>query len=380
MDWLDLLAAGAACLWAGILILPWQPWRIREVLEPDCRASCPYHDLTVLIPARNEADCLAATLAALAAQAPGLKVIVVDDNSEDDTAAIARKAPNLALTVLTGKPLPPGWSGKLWALEQGLKCVETEKVLLLDADIRLEPGMLAALLAKMARERLDFVSIMAQLKTESFWEKLLLPAFVYFFKLLYPFSLANSRTSRVAAAAGGCILTKTEVLKQCGAFASLKDALIDDCTLAKRVKRQGYSTWLGLSHGVLSQRRYVRLNAVWDMVARTAFTQLRYSIGLLALCTAVLGLLAWVPVMALFQAKFWWLGAASLGMMLLSYRPVLGFYRLPWALGLVLPAVSTLYLLMTWDSARRYWRGERSRWKGRVYGRAAKLEDKQTVD
>jgi hopene-associated glycosyltransferase HpnB len=369
MEGVEVLAALAAALWLVLLALPWQAWRVREVLEPEPSACGSFQDLTVLIPARNEAALIAETLTALAEQAPGLKVIVVDDNSEDGTAERARQVPRLNLTVLAGKPLPPGWSGKLWALEQGLKQVTTDKVLLLDADIQLAPGMLAALLGKLERERLDFISIMAQLRTQSGWEKLLLPAFVYFFKLLYPFALANAEASRVAAAAGGCILTKRKVLANCGAFASLKDALIDDCTLAKQVKRYGYRTWIGLSHGVISQRRYEHLGTVWEMVARTAFTQLNYSLLLLALCTFVLGTMAWVPAIALFSPKVWWLGAASITMMLISYRPVLEFYRLPWGLGLALPVVATLYLMMTWDSARRYGQGDVSRWKGRVYSR-----------
>lgn len=386
MDWFGILATLAGALWGILLALPWQPWRNREVLEPAGSLSdFPYHDLTVLIPARNEAAVISETLEALAKQAPGLKVIVVDDNSEDDTAAVARKVRHLTLTVIPGGPLPEGWSGKLWALEQGLEVVRTDKVLLLDADIQLEPGMLAALLDKLTRERLDFVSIMARLRTCGLWEKLLLPAFVYFFKLLYPFALANSSSSRLSAAAGGCILARVEVLRDCGAFLSLKDALIDDCTLAKKVKRRGHRVWIGLSHGVVSQRNYDDLTPIWDMVARTAFTQLRYSILYLALCTGVVGLMAWVPVAALLIPKFCWLGAASLGMMALSYLPMLRFYRLSPAWGLAFPIIGTLYLLMTWDSALRYFRGERSRWKGRVYAREAiasrvGLEDKQAVD
>lgn len=382
MAWLDLLATGAAALWGIVLVLPWQPWRNREVLEPTGSSDFSYHDLTVLIPARNEAAVIASTLEALAKQAPGLQVVVVDDDSEDDTAAVARKVQHLSLTIIPGRPLPEGWSGKLWALEQGLKAVSTDKVLLLDADIQLEPGMLAALLNKLARGEADFVSVMARLRTCGFWEKLLLPAFVYFFKLLYPFALANSGLSRIAAAAGGCILTRVEVLRDCGAFWSLKDALIDDCTLAKKVKRRGYRTWIGLSHGVVSQRSYDDLATVWDMVARTAFTQLRYSILLLALCTGVVGLMAWVPAAALLLPRCFWLGIASLGMTVLSYLPMLRFYRLSPAWGLVLPIVATLYLLMTWDSALRYLRGERSRWKGRVYAtrEAMSLEGEQAVD
>ncbi|MCX8048681.1 MAG: glycosyltransferase [Methylohalobius sp.] len=374
------MAGSAFGLWALLLVLPWQPWRNREVLEPIDGAKAHYGDVTVLIPARDEVGVIAHTLKALAKQAPGIRVVLADDGSTDGTAQVARSVRPLNLTVVAVGPLPLGWSGKLWALEQGLKQVTTDKVLLLDADIQLTPGMLAALLAKLEREKLDLVSIMAYLPTGGVWEKLLLPAFVYFFKLLYPFALANSEVRWIAAAAGGCILTRTDVLKQCGAFLSLKDALIDDCTLAKQVKRRGYRTWIGLSHGVLSQRRYACLGEIWEMVARTAFTQLRYSLLLLGLCTGVMGLMAWAPIGALFSPKFWWLGAAALGMMVLSYSPILSFYRLSPLWGLTLPVIGTLYLLMTWHSALRYLRGERSRWKGRVYVKEKILEGKQTVD
>ncbi len=370
MEWFEWAAWGAAIIWWTILLLPWQPWRIREVLEPDGGGdvSAQLSQLTVLIPARNEADVIGTSLQSLAQQAPGLKVIVVDDQSEDGTAKAACRVDGLDLTIIQGKSLSGEWSGKLWALEQGLQRVTTPKLLLLDADIQLRPGMVAALLAKMEQQQLDFVSIMAHLRMESWWEKLLMPAFIYFFKLLYPFSLANNPAlTRFAAAAGGCILLKTEALHAIGGFAALKNALIDDCTLAQRIKRQGYRTWIGLSRGVVSQRRYESLAPVWQMVARTAFTQLRYSAGLLALCTLLMITAFWVPLAALVVESTAMTGLAALGAMMASYWPTLRYYQLPFGWSLAMPAIGTIYLLMTWDSALKYWQGERSRWKGRVY-------------
>ncbi len=369
MFWFEWAVWSSVAIWWGILLLPWQPWRIREVLEPDSEEKpFQYSRLTVLIPARNEADVIGSTLQSLAQHAPGLRVVVVNDNSTDATDAVVSQVEGLDLTLVQGKPLPKGWSGKLWALEQGVRLVETPKILLLDADIQLHPGMLAALLTKMDGERLDFVSIMARLRMEGFWEKLLMPAFVYFFKLLYPFSLANNAAlTRFAAAAGGCILLKTEVLGAIGGFASLKNALIDDCTLAQRVKRQGYRTWIGLSRGVVSQRRYESLEPIWHMVARTAFTQLRYSVALLGLCTLLMVTAFGIPLAALFVETTAVPAIAALGAMMFSYWPTLRYYRLSFGWGLALPVIGALYLMMVWDSAVRFWQGERSRWKGRVY-------------
>ncbi|HEB77357.1 MAG TPA: glycosyltransferase [Methylothermaceae bacterium] len=370
MVWLEGAAWLAAVLWGVVVLLPWQPWRNREVLEPAEPETVDHTDVTVLIPARNEAEVIATTLRALADQAPGIRVVVVDDCSEDGTAEVARRVSGLTLQLVTGKPLPSGWSGKLWALEQGLKEVRTAKVLLLDADIELRPGMLVALLRQMERRNLDLVSIMARLRTRGFWETLLMPAFVYFFKLVYPFALSNDpRYPNFAAAAGGCILVKTEALHRCHAFASLKDALIDDCTLAARVKRAGFRTWIGLSHGVVSHRGYDRLKTIWDMVARTAYTQLYYHPGLLLLCTLLVGVMFWGPVLGLLAPQVEWLWLLTWGLMGLTYWPTLRFYRLSGWWILALPLIGTLYLAMTWDSALRYWRGERSSWKDRVYAR-----------
>ena len=364
------LSCFAALIWFIVLVLPWRPWLHSETLEPAAAASwADLSALTVLIPARNEADVIVATLRGLAAQGFGLKVVLVDDGSDDGTAQIAREVPGLALTVVAAQPLPPGWSGKLWALEQGLREVGTPWTLLLDADIELKPGMAAALLAKAQGDGRPFVSVMASLRMASFWEKLLMPAFIYFFKLLYPFRLANSDFKQVAAAAGGCILVETQTLADIGGFAAIKGAIIDDCTLARRVKQAGKRIWVGQSHSVLSLREYQGLAPIWDMVARSAYTQLRYSPWLLALCNALILSLFLGPVAGLLLG-----GADTRAVALVayaclagSYWPSLRYYGRASAWAPALPLIALLYLAMTWTSALRYWRGDRSRWKNRVY-------------
>ncbi|TAN53285.1 MAG: glycosyltransferase [Methylococcaceae bacterium] len=364
-----MLTLAVAAIWLIMLLLPWQPWRSREVLEASADAADgDLSDVTVLIPARNEAAVIATTLQVLAAQGRHLKVIVVDDASSDGTGEIARQTPGLDLRVIASQPLPEGWSGKLWALEQAAKQVDTPLTLLLDADIRLEPGLVAALRDKMRRDGVHFASLMASLRMDSFWEKLLMPAFVYFFKLLYPFALSNSRCPAVAAAAGGCIMLETRLIREIGGFAAIHGALIDDCTLARTVKTAGNRTWIGLSRSVVSLRSYDELAEIWDMVARTAYTQLRYSVPLLLLCTLLMGALFWLPPLGLLAGgNIALVAAAAYGLMVVQYLPTLVFYdRSPyWAL--TMPLIAALYLTMTWSSAIRYWRGERSRWKGRVY-------------
>lgn len=361
-----MLAFLPVLIWGGLLLLPWRPWSTRERLEADAEAvqAADLSEITVLIPARNEAETIGATLAALQAQGDGLQVVVVDDQSTDATASIAAAYPHTR--VVSGQPLPDGWAGKLWALEQGKSQVHTAMTLLLDADIQLQPGLLPALLAFKRREGRQFVSLMADLRRTSFWDRLLLPAFVYYFKLLYPFALSNSRTRHVAAAAGGCVLLDTEVLRRIGAFASLRGALIDDCTLARQVKDAGYRTWLGLSRGVVSLRPYGSLASIHDMVARSAFTQLGYSTWLLLAVTAIFVVAYAGPFVSLnSSARPWALTAWAA--MILSYLPILRYYRISPFWALLLPLSAAFYLGMTWSSAIRYWRGIRSRWKGRAY-------------
>jgi hopene-associated glycosyltransferase HpnB len=331
--------------------------------------------MTVLIPARNEAEVVAKTLSGLKTQGQDFPIILVDDRSSDETVTVAQAIGMKNLRILSGEPLPADWSGKLWALEQGFRHVNTPWVLLIDADIELRPGIVEGLRRKLKEDDLHFVSLLAQMRMVSFWERLLMPAFVYFFKMLYPFRLSNSRFAGVAAAAGGCILSETRLIKEIGGFKAIGNELIDDCALAKRVKSLGYKTWIGLTHSVHSLRSNEDLAGIWNMVARTAFSQLRYSVVLLAGITAVMLAVFWLPVAGLFfpaaSAKI--ISSCALAAMILSYLPTLKFYDQSRGWALVLPLVATLYLAMTWSSAIRFWVGTGSRWKGRFYARHKKL-------
>lgn len=356
-------------MWAGLLLLPWQPWRNREQFsadgpEPDDDLS----DITVLIPARDEADTIGRTLESLRLQGCGLRVILIDDQSRDDTVNLAHAVGLERLQVIAGVPLPEGWTGKLWALEQGREFVQTPRVLLLDADIQLCPGIIAALKHKLASEGRHLVSLMVRLRMQSFWEKLLMPAFIYFFRLLYPFALSNNGSRWVAAAAGGCVLLEKSMLERIGGFEPLRGALIDDCSLARRVRDFGGSTWVGVTHSAISLREYPALADVRAMISRSAYTQLHYSLTLLLLCTGLMGVAFCLPVIGLFApAPAPALAMLALAAMMASYIPTLRYYQLSPAWGLLMPLVGVLYLAMTWESAIRYWRGLRSQWRGRTY-------------
>jgi hopene-associated glycosyltransferase HpnB len=363
--------------WIGFALLPLGLWRNREVLEviDAAEGDEPLAEVTAVIPARNEAAIIQRTLLSVATQGPDLKIILIDDGSEDSTAEMARRLARSNLRIVQSAPLPDGWSGKLWALEQGRQQVTTRYTLFLDADIKLTRGIIKALKDKMRHQAAQFISLMAVPSMASGWEKLLMPAFIYYFNALYPFRRVNSPNSNMAAAAGGCILVETRVLEQIGGFESIKSAVIDDCAFARRVKLQGFKIWLGLTHSVESIRGYKKLKEIGDMVARSAFAQLHYSLGLLMLCTFVLLLLYALPAFTVASSNgvMRYLSLASLGIMLLTYLPTLRFYRRSWAWALCLPLIATFFLAMTWTSAIRYWRGERTRWKGRVYKRVVGL-------
>jgi hopene-associated glycosyltransferase HpnB len=355
-----------------VLLLPWQPYRTRERLEPAAPGDSPEDlgDVTVLIPARDEAAVIGATLTALARQGPNLRVVVVDDESKDGTALICEESFGIAIDVVRGRPLPERWGGKLWALEQGRERVTTRFTLLLDADIELAPALVPALLAKARERNAALVSVMARLSTVGFWEKLLVPPFVFFFKLLYPFALANAPGTRNAAAAGGCLLVATEALAEIGGFAAIRGALIDDCTLAARIKGKGHGLWLGLSHGVVSRRRYARLAEFWQMVSRTAFTQLKYSTLLLLAVVAIMLAIFAGPIVAPLldpSPRVLLVSALALAAMVGAYWPTVRFYGLRSAWALTLPLAGLLFLAMTLTSALNYWRGIRAQWKSRSY-------------
>lgn len=367
---LTLLAAAysASIVWCLALLLPSRPFGMRERLEPSNPEVADLDDITVLIPARNEATTIQRTLVAVGDQRGAAPVVIVDDQSTDATARVARETLDTA-TVVTGEPPPPGWIGKVWALEQGLRTVQTPFVLLLDADIELRPGIIAALKNKAVHERLAMVSLLANLNTQRFWERILMPAYVYFFKFMYPFALVNSVSSRTAAAAGGCILIRREVLEEIGGFASLKSAIIDDCTLAKQVKATGHGIWLGVSKSVISHREYANWVDILNLVTRSAFAELKFSTMRLLLCTlAMLWLFICVPlVLLIYSGVPAYIAAAGMLAMFMTYVPVLRFYKLWAGRALTLPLVALLYLAMTWHSAVRYWFGTRTVWKGRCY-------------
>ncbi|MEN8206512.1 MAG: glycosyltransferase [Pseudomonadota bacterium] len=365
-----LLAWIAASIWLVVLLLPWRPWSTREQLDSRGPArDVVLDDVTVLIPARNEDSHIDDTLSALEIQGRDLSIIVVDDQSSDATAERVLENENRQLQLVRGRELPAGWCGKLWAMEQGRQYINTRLVLLLDADIALMPGTIYALRSKLRRENVQLVSLLACLDMQGVWARVLMPAFVYFFKLLYPFHLSNSTFPYVAAAAGGCILMETRVLDAIGGFVPLRDALIDDCALARRVKAHGYRTWTGLTHSACSLRRNDSLDVIWQMVTRTAFTQLGYSVVLLLVVTVIMIVVFLCPVVALFSGQSGVFFAALLAIftMTAGYLPVLRYYGLPPGWALSMPLTGMLFLLMTWSSALAYWRGTRSRWKERTY-------------
>ena len=365
-----ILAALALALWLALLIAPWQAWRCRERLEPKPQFPPARPDFSVLIPARNEAPVIAGTLAALHAEMPRVPVILVDDQSDDATAELAQASGLKNLKVIMGTTPPAGWSGKLWALQQGLAHVTTPRLLLLDADIQAAPGMLAALQCK-ADEGYALVSVLAEPCWRGPAARLLLPAFVYFFKLLYPFALANRAASRVAAAAGGVILIEREVLIGVGGFDAWRGAIIDDCALAAHVKRAGHRCYLGLTRGARS-RRYQSFTGIIHMIARSAYLQLHESPWWLLAASAILVLAFWVPPAALALAGVSrWLGLAAWLALMLSYLPVLLYYRRNPLAAVSLPLTAGVFLVATWYSALRAWLGTRSVWKQRRYPRSA---------
>jgi len=358
--------------WLVILLLPWGPWQVREALEREVSVIDNQPDLseiTVVIPARNEAAVIQGTLACLKEQGNGLQVVLVDDCSTDGTTQAARQVSGLDLQIVAGQPLPAGWMGKVWALNQGVAQVGARYTLLLDADINLSRGVISALRELATKKQRSFVSIMATLPMNSFWEKLLTPAFIFFFKMLYPFGLANGPNRHFASAAGGCILLETSLFKEIGGLESIREALIDDCALAARVKASGARTWTGQSRLVTSARGYGGLGEIWNMVARSGYTQLRYSPLILLLTTLALLLLFIGPLISPFASSLpvKLAGLSAYLLMALIYMPTLRFYSLSLLWALLMPLIGMLFLGMTWTSAIRYYRGQRSLWKDRRY-------------
>jgi hopene-associated glycosyltransferase HpnB len=342
--------------------------------------------VTAVIPARNEVETIAASVQSLLRQTyPGrLAIVVVDDDSSDGTAAEARRAASgfandRPLTVVTGRTPPAVWTGKLWALKQGIAAAEgkgprPDYFLLTDADIAHAPDSLAWLVTNSVRSGFVLTSLMAKLRCQSLAERSHVAAFVYFFQMLFPFTWVCRAEARTAAAAGGCMLVDAVALRLAGGIESVRNALIDDCSLARRLKQCG-PIWLGLTDRVRSLRPYARFADVRQMISRSAYAQLRFSPLILAGTIAGMALTFLVaPLFALF-ATGWsqGLGLAAWLAMAISFQPTLRFYRLSPLWGLALPAIAFLFTLYTLDSAYQHWRGRGGRWKGRVHLGAARL-------
>ncbi len=395
---LSIAASLSLLAWLYLILLRGRFWTADQEIDPDTEDLAHWPSVVALVPARDEADTIGQTLDSLLMQDyPGeFHVVLIDDHSTDGTAeralAIAKGCEQTErLAVIQAGELPEGWSGKLWALNEGWtearrRWPDTRYFWLSDADIAHWLQNLRLLVAKAHREHLDLVSVMATLSCHGFWERVLIPPFVYFFQKLYPFRWVNNPDKATAAAAGGCVLVNAKALEEAGGFDAIKGEIIDDCALAARIKEVARShqrgIWLGLGEEVTSVRPYDDLDSIWHMVTRTAYTQLNHSP--LYLAATVLGMILIYlvpPFAALFGAlgglfsdvenigaatMIMLTGAATWGLMVMAAAPTLQLYRQPLWVGFLMPLAAMLYTAMTVDSARRYMAGQGGLWKGRV--------------
>jgi hopene-associated glycosyltransferase HpnB len=373
-----------AASWLFVALLRGMFWQTRDkflapTLSPTAGdkggATAKDPRIAVIVPARNEADVIGRAVASLLAQKfhGTFKIFVVDDNSTDGTLEVLRviaAAHRNELVVLKGKPLPSCWTGKVWAMQQGWEAAQEFSpnfVWLTDADVEHAPDTLNRLAAK-SSEGFDLVSLMVRLHCDALAEKLMIPAFVYFFFMLYPPKWFSDRKSKTAGAAGGCVLLKAESLRKANAFESIAGEIIDDCSLAREVKRAGGKIWLGLADGSRSIRGYNGMGGIVNMIARTAFNQLGHSAVVLALCIAGMMWIFVAPIALLFTAS--WLGAAiALAIMVATYVPMVRHYKLSPMYALSLPASACVYMFATAQSALKYWSGGGGDWKGRKQDR-----------
>jgi hopene-associated glycosyltransferase HpnB len=339
--------------------------------------------VVAVVPARNEADHIAASICSLLRQEylGSFRIILVDDDSSDGTALIATRAaafaPNRLIVVGSESP-PRGWTGKIWAVKQGIASAEElqpEYLLLTDADIVHAPDTLAWLVKQARAGGFVLTSLMAKLRCESLAERTHVPAFIYFFQMLFPFSWVSKPHASTAAAAGGCMLVRADALENAGGIASIRNALIDDCSLAEKLKKVG-PVWLGLTDRARSIRPYDTLADARRMIARSAYAQLRYSPLLLA-ATIVMMVLTFIapPLLAIFATGLTrYLGIVVWLAMTISYIPTLRFYRLSPLWSLALPGIAALYLYYTIISAYDHMRGRGGQWKGRIHADATSLQ------
>jgi hopene-associated glycosyltransferase HpnB len=373
----EIVAATSLLIWLYLVFARGAFWLNTERDGAPGPAPAKWPRVVAVVPARNEAEVIAASIGALLRQDyPGdFQVILVDDDSSDGTAAAARSAAGGQagrLTVIAGAPLPAGWTGKLWAVKQGVDAAMAltpppDYLLLTDADIVHASDSLARLAARAEAGALVLTSLMVKLRCASLAERVSIPAFIFFFQMLYPFAWVNRPERRIAAAAGGCMLVRADALAKAGGIAAIRGALIDDCALAAALKAQG-PIWLGLTERVHSIRPYPDFADIRRMVARSAYAQLRYSP--LLLVGTVFGMaLTYLapPLIVLFgngAARF--VAATAWLLMALAFQPTLRFYGLSPLWGIALPAIALQYMLFTLDSAYQYLRGRGGAWKGRA--------------
>jgi hopene-associated glycosyltransferase HpnB len=373
-----ILASGLVLgIWVYLVLLHGRYWREKPLPAPKA-ALKHWPEIAAIVPARNEVPVIGEALALLRQDYPGrLRVILVDDQSTDGTAetalgvAAAHDAAD-RLKVISGAALPQGWTGKMWAVQQGAEALEqfspgAKYVWLSDADIAHDPDSLRGLVVRAETGNLALASLMARLKTDTLAERALIPAYVYFFQMLYPFAWINDRRKKTGGAAGGCMLVARKALKAAGGIAAIKGALIDDCALGRKMKAQG-PVWLGLGDGVRSLRGYPAWGDVWRLIARSAFTQLHHSILLLLACVAGLALTFLMPPLLTIQPQIGIraFGIAAWALMSLTFIPTLNYYRQPVWWAPLLPLIALFYLAATVDSARRHLTGKGGEWKGRL--------------
>ncbi|MGV4986540.1 glycosyltransferase [Streptomyces sp. NRAIS4] len=383
------ITVGSLAAWCWLLLCQGFFWRT-DVRLPPLREPDAWPSVCVVVPARDEAAVLSASLPSLLAQDyPGrAEVFLVDDGSTDGTGELARELSRryggLPLTVGSPGEPPAGWTGKLWAVRHGIglaRARDPEFLLLTDADIAHAPDSLRALVAAARAGGFDVVSQMARLRVESVWERLVVPAFVYFFAQLYPFRRIGRKGSRTAAAAGGCVLLRAGMAERARIPDAIRHAVIDDVALARAVKDAGGHVWLGLADRVDSVRPYPRLHDLWRMVSRSAYAQLRHNPLLLLGTIAGLALVYLVPPAAVVAGAAGGgtatavVGALAWAVMAGTYVPMLRYYRQPLWLAPLLPFTALLYLLMTVDSAVQHYRGRGAAWKGRTYARPGAVPD-----
>jgi hopene-associated glycosyltransferase HpnB len=371
-----LLAAIPLAIWIYLLAARGQFWRVQQdPLEPRPLENWPR--VVAVVPARNEAATISQAIASLAKQDyPGeFSIIVVDDHSEDGTAALAQQGAEGAgasprVKIHSAAPLVPGWTGKLWALNEGVKVAandSSEFFWFTDADIEHAPDTLRRLVSLAEKESLNLASLMVLLQARTFPERLLIPPFLYFFLMLYPPRWIADPKARAAGAAGGCILLRRSALERIGGFAAIRGEVIDDCALARAVKKSGGKIWMGLTRLSVSLRSYGTFAEIRDLIARTAFTQLHYSFLLLVATLAglfVTYLLAWIFFFTL-DDPGWLLASTAISIMTATYGATVRFYGLPWLWALTLPFAAVFYGYATFLSAVRYWLGRGGQWKGR---------------